>query len=158
MDSKGHTLMSTPIALLPDTLSELASFSQRRRRWRDWTRALPHRHAWPEPLSNAEVAALRHLPLAIRQRPMAVFADSPHHRVHLGHLQNRRIGVLTVGDCVDAELAQELGTWAGVGPTLAHWIRATLLRLAAQPDLELAASPPSFPLQSTPQPNSLPVS
>lgn len=147
--------MSTTLALLPGTPAGISSPTrQRGQRWRDWARSLPHRHAWPSPLDDSEAAALRRLPHAIRQRPIVDFADSPQHRVHLGHLQNRRIGVLTVGDCVDAELARELGTWAGVGPTVAHWLRATLLKLATGP----ATEPHPFPLHYAPQPKSVPVS
>lgn len=37
--------------------------------------------------------------------------------------------MVTIGDCVDADLSGELGTWSGVGPALAHWIRETLLAM-----------------------------
>jgi hypothetical protein len=140
--------MSAALTSFPGFTTDPSPTGRRRQRSRDANWALPHRHAWPAPLTNAEAAILRRLPSDIRRRPISDFVTSSNHRVHLGRLQNRRIGVLTVGDCADAEIARELSTWAGLGPTLAHWFRATLLRLSSGRD----TTPLPFPLHQTPQP------
>ncbi len=86
--------------------------------------------ALPIGYTPAQRTALRVLPKSVRELRLADLADNPHYQHHIGRLQNRRVGVLTVGEVVDAELKGELLTWPGMGPTLASWVRTTLLRLA----------------------------